>query len=189
MEFLVYADALPAIEKLGIRTEEHDEMAHFTIADENASTISIGPDSTTSDPAHPNLDAASDDLPRMCDQAFHALNINEVILVPRTSWKKVLELTAFDLATVEKWLDIDAEASLHQNTRDPLFVSRDEHEILETMVRSLLTNAETASQSIAVLASGRTPLLVDVLPPDRLRVQCVGDGVAERITDYLRKVG
>ena len=189
MEFLAYANALPEIERLGITADQHEGTVRFTIVEEGVCTLNIGAIPPASQQTDLQLDATPEQLPRMCDEVFHALSINEVALVPQTSWKRVLELTAFDLVSVERWLDIDAEASLHLNSRDPLFVSRDEHETLETMVRSLLTNAETASQSITVLASGRTPLIVDVLPPDRLHVQCVGDGVAERITDYLRKVG
>lgn len=188
MDFLAYAKALPVIEKLGVEADEQDGMVQFTIVDDRSCTLNIGANPPDSEQADRTLDASTESLPRMCDEVFHALNINEVALVPRTSWREVLDLTAFDMATVERWLDIDAEASLHQNSRDPLFVSRDEHETLETMVRSLLTNAEKPAQSISVLASGGTALVVDVLPPDRLYAQCVGKGVADRIMEYLRKV-
>ncbi|MFG0292452.1 MAG: hypothetical protein ACF8MJ_04785 [Phycisphaerales bacterium JB050] len=188
MDFLAYVKALPAIEQLGVKADEHDGVVRFTIADDRRVTLSIGAKPPSDHPADRTLEAPAELLPRLCDEVFHALNINEVALVPFTMWREVLDLTAFDMAMVERWLDIDAEASLHQNSRDPLFVSRDEHETLETMVRSLLTNAEKIEQSIAVLASGGTALVVDVLPPDRLFVQCVGQGVADRVMEYLRKV-
>lgn len=188
MDFLAYAKALPVIEELGIEADENDGVVRFTIIDDRRCTLNIGAKSPDPEEAQRALEAPAEKLPRLCDEVFHALNITEVALVPNGTWRDVLDLTAFDLATVERWLDIDAEASLHQNSRDPLFVSRDEHETLETMVRSLLTNAESRKQSISVLASGGTALVVDVLPPDRLFVQCVGQGVADRVMEYLRKV-
>ncbi len=188
MDFLAYAKALPVIEELGVEADEQDGMVRFTIVDDRCVTMSIGAKPPADEPTDRTLEVATDLLPRLCDEVFHALNINEVALVPFTQWRAVLDLTAFDMANVERWLDIDAEASLHQNSRDPLFVSRDEHETLETMVRSLLTNAEKIEQSIAVIASGGTALVVEVLPPDRLFVQCVGEGVADRVMEYLRKV-
>lgn len=188
MDFLAYAKALPVIEELGVEAEETDGVVQFTLLDDRRCTLHIGAKSPEGAKADHTLETSAEHLPRLCDEVFHALNINEVALVPRKSWREVLDLTAFDMATVERWLDIDAEASLHQNSRDPLFVSRDEHETLETMVRSLLTNAERVEQSISVLASGGTALVVDVLPPDRLFVQCVGKGIADRVNEYLRKV-
>lgn len=188
MDFLAYAKALPVIEELGVQAEETDGVVRFTIIDDRRCTLNIGANPPDGENATHSLAAPTDHLPRLCDEVFHALNINEVAMIPRKSWREVLDLTAFDLATVERWLDIDAEASLHQNSRDPLFVSRDEHETIETMVRSLLTNAEGIEQSISVLASGGTALVVDVLPPDRLFVQCVGKGIADRVHEYLRKV-
>jgi hypothetical protein len=188
VDFLAYAKALPVIEELGVEADENDGMVRFTITDDRRCTLSIGANPPDDQPADRSLQAPTDILPRMCDEVFHALNINEVALVPFTAWREVLDLTAFDMAKVERWLDIDAEASLHQNSRDPLFVSRDEHETLETMVRSLMANAEKIDQSIAVIASGGTALVVEVLPPDRLFVQCVGEGVADRVMEYLRKV-
>jgi hypothetical protein len=188
VDFLAYAKALPVIEELGVEAEETDGVVRFTIVDDRRCTLHIGAKSPDSDQTDHTLEAPVENLPRLCDEVFHALNINEVAMIPRKSWREVLDLTAFDLATVERWLDIDAEASLHQNSRDPLFVSRDEHETLETMVRSLLANAESVEQSISVLASGGTALVVDVLPPNRLFVQCVGKGIAERVSEYLRKV-
>ena len=188
MDFLAYATALPVIEELGLEAEEQDGRVRFTIVDERRFTMNIGAKSPGQEQVDRELEVGPEMLPRLCDEVFHALNINEVALVPQGTWRDVLDLTAFDLATVERWLDIDAEASLHQNSRDPLFVSRDEHETLETMVRSILANAERDTQSISVLASGGTALVVDVMPPNRLFVQCVGEGVADRVMGYLRKV-
>jgi hypothetical protein len=188
VDFLAYAKALPVIEELGVEAEEADGVVRFTIVDDRRCTLNIGANPPDGENANHSLPAPVEHLPRLCDEVFHCLNINEVAMIPRKSWREVLDLTAFDLATVERWLDIDAEASLHQNSRDPLFVSRDEHETLETMVRSLLTNAEGIMQSISVLASGGTALVVDVLPPDRLFVQCVGKGIADRLHEHLRKV-
>jgi len=188
VDFLAYAKALPVIEELGVEAEEVDGVVRFTIVDDRCCTLNIGANPPDGENADQSLPAPAENLPRLCDEVFHCLSINEVAMIPRKSWREVLDLTAFDLATVERWLDIDAEASLHQNSRDPLFVSRDEHETLETMVRSLLTNAEGIEQSISVLASGGTALVVDVLPPDRLFVQCVGKGIADRVYEYLRKV-
>lgn len=188
MDFLAYAKALPVIEELGLEADEQDGLVRFMIVDERRFTLNIGADSPKERETDRSLRVTADMLPRLCDEVFHSLNINEVALVPMGRWRDVLDLTAFDMATVDRWLDIDAEASLHQNNRDPLFVSRDEHETLETMVRSILTNAESDAQSISVLASGGTALVVEVLPPDRLFVQCVGEGVADRVMDYLSKV-
>jgi hypothetical protein len=188
VDFLAYAKALPVIEELGVEADEQDGMVRFTIVDDRCVTMSIGAKPPADQPTDRTLETPTELLPRLCDEVFHSLNINEVAMVPFTQWRAVLDLTAFDMANVERWLDIDAEASLHQNSRDPLFVSRDEHETLETMVRSLLTNAEKVEQSIAVIASGGTALVVEVLPPDRLFVQCVGEGVADRVMEYLRKV-
>src|SRR5690606_23716183 len=77
-------------------------------------------------------------LPQLVEDLLHKHKVNEALVIPVGYWRAVCDLLAIELATDTSWQDIDAEASLHLNTRDPLLITPRDFHIIPVMLRALL---------------------------------------------------
>lgn len=119
-------------------------------------------------------------LPQLAEDFVHTLHIDEVIVIPLTTWGAVINLVAFDLVEVDAWLDIDAEASLHQNGRDPLQLGPPEVSLITTLGEALQKHGESEDADITIAATG-TPLVMELRHNGRLSIQCGHAGMRDTL--------
>jgi hypothetical protein len=119
-------------------------------------------------------------LPRLAEDFVHTLHIDEVIVIPLTTWGAVINLVAFDLVEDDAWLDIDAEASLHQNGRDPLQLGPPDVSLITTLGVALQKHGESEDADITIAATG-TPLVMELRHSGRLTLQCGHAGMRDTL--------
>jgi hypothetical protein len=125
-----------------------------------------------------------DRLPEIAEGALHIMHLDEVMLIPSGTWGDIINLVAFDLATDESWLSIDAEASLHQTRRDPLVLGAAEMGLVATMGASLLKNGEGDKTDLTIAATG-APLMLELSCKGVLRVWCAHEEVRDHLTEIV----
>ncbi len=88
----------------------------------------------------------AESLPQLVEDLLHKHKVNEALVIPVGQWRAVCDLLAFELAADTSWQDIDAEASLHLNTRDPLLITPRDYHIIPLMLGALIrATADDAS--------------------------------------------
>lgn len=132
-----------------------------------------------------HIQAERERLPELTEGLIHSNHITEVVLIPVASWKAIIDLVAFDLATDESWLEIDAEASLHQNSHDPLFVGGRDLHLVRAILTSLLANGESPDADLAILAVG-SPMIFEFRCEGALKVICPNVAIADEMTSTAR---
>lgn len=142
------------------------------------------PDDPASDDGAAVVRTTKDRLPEIAESALHMLHLDEVMLIPTGTWGDIINLVAFDLATDEIWLSIDAEASLHQTRRDPLVLGAAEMSLVATMGSSLLKNGENDKTNLTIAATG-APLLLELSCKGILRVWCAHEEVRDHLTEIV----
>jgi len=135
------------------------------------------------------IETPAEQVPERLDALIHAARLPEVAIIPAGLWRTVMDLVAYELATDESWLDVDAEASLHLNTRDPLLLLPPDLHILRTLASALLTAVQNAgggepAQDLSIVAPG-SAMVFELDHRGAIRVQCANGNVA----DHLASVG
>jgi len=187
VEFLDYSPTFQALKSWGVAERPDGDITRFTLEPipkvaPQIHTLIIGEDESEAKDGAVFIKAEPSRLPDMVEGVIHLSHLNEVVLVPVATWGAIVNITAFDLATDESWLEIDAEASLHQNRRDPLAVdSRDMH-ILPAMTRALLEHADSPSEDLAIIATGASLVMEVVGRKKLLRIWSTNDMLRERLS-------
>lgn len=187
MEFLQYSSSVKALDKTGVVPREAEGLVWFEVEDEEREvrTISTKPDGG-------DLIIAEERLPGIADEVMHLLHAGDVLVIPAGDWRGIIGLAAFELAQYEHWLDIDAEASLHESGRDPLLITPDEREVLDALIKSMVEMGDGDRHGLNILSIG-SPTVLAVHPPSQVRVECVGEGIANmlmtRLTPKAPKAG
>jgi len=127
-----------------------------------------------------HVDAKAETLGEIAEGILHKSHLNQILLIPVGQWRSVLDLLAFSLADDEDWLDIDAEASLHQNSHDALMIQPRQRHIIPKIVNALIESGDDPSHDLTI-ASVESPLLVEVRPSGTLRLSCLGRDVADQL--------
>jgi hypothetical protein len=83
----------------------------------------------------------AESLPQLVEDLLHKHKVNEALVFPVGHWRAVCDLLAYELAADTSWQDIDAEASLHLNTRDPLLITPRDYHIIPLMLGALIRSA------------------------------------------------
>jgi hypothetical protein len=123
---------------------------------------------------------------------LHKLHLAPLHIFPRGTWRPILDRVSFGLASNEAWQEIDSQASLEQNTRDPLACGPRDLHTLRDLVRTLLDDGEAdAGASIAIVAAGQR-LIAHVEPNRPIRIEIASAQVATQVRDaalhYLQGV-
>lgn len=98
-----------------------------------------------------------DALPRVIENLLHKHRVNEALVIPVGKWRSVCDVLAFELASDPSWQDVDAEASLHLNTRDPLLLTPRDFHIVPTMLGALMRAAPddgSGEHDLTIVAAG-----------------------------------
>ncbi len=178
MEFFRYEIFLKAVAEFGtVARPESDEIVRFDLNGDDVWTIELG----GSDGEHSlGLAVTPDKLGERIEDILHASGIAEAAIIPFGPWRGVLDLAAFELAADEQWQDIDAEAALHMNGRDPLALLADHFHIVQTMIRSIVEHGETPGECLTIVASD-APLIAEARTDGTGTVHVLHEAVAREI--------
>lgn len=185
MEYLQFAEAARTFEKLAIAArEEGDELrlSLDTSTVEAAIRIVFGQagDQDADVPAERRFERTNEELVGCVEGVLHRLHINEVALMPVGPWRGILDLAAFELASDERWLDLDAEAAMHMNDRDPLLLRTDAFGIMTKMYKSMLELGDSPMQDL-ILFSLETPFVMELRQAGGITVWCANAGIADEV--------
>ncbi len=184
MEFLDFDKTVSALTDSGITTTSEGDLVHFVLETPEARRLVIGPPDAPNGEGDARIEVDAAALPRITEEIFHALHVGEVLLIPVGTWRNIIDIAAFDLAEDENWLEIDAEASLHQSGRDPLVLAPAQRTMIETIVKALLEHGSGPSEHLTILASGTT-FVLEVRQPGVLVVSCDGEAIVDTLRERL----
>lgn len=117
------------------------------------------------------------------ETALHKLHLASLYVIPIGRWREVFDALSFGLAAHDAWREIESQASLQQNGRDPLLCAPRDLHLLREMVRLLIVEGEpNAGQTISIIATGQL-LVADVEPQKPILVAVGSATVAQQIRD------
>lgn len=185
VEFLSYDKILASLARLGVVEVADGELLHFTLDGSEAVRVAIAPKGSPVGAGVEHVFGCPlDRIGEKAEQVLHRLHIGDVAIVPAPRWRDVLDLVVFDLAKDEVWLEVDTDATLHQNVRDPLVVPPKHRHIIRTLVSSLMANGESPSHDVTI-AGLESPFLMSVAPGRSLTITCPSEGVAQTLLGKL----
>ncbi len=165
MEFVEYGEILPNLQKHGL-VEVSDDAGLIRLEMDPSPKLATmhvaSPESTT--PPYPDVRVVTrgrEELAEILEGILNKLHLTEVLVIPVSTWRAILDCVAYDLAADEEWQEMDATSALHQNTRNALAVTWGETRVLVDMTRALLKNGDSARQDF-VITSDFCPLLIEV---------------------------
>ena len=188
MEFLDYNETLAHLKPHAVvpRAEgkEDARLVRFFLEDEQRAPIKVTVGSTKDDDQY-SVARDRADLGDIAEAIVAGLHIDEIAIFPTSRWREILDLVAFDLAEDETWLEVDAEAAMHQNGRDPLvLIPRDRH-LLVTLINALMNHAEASTHDLSVVAMD-APVIIQVGHAGILTVWCANEAMADKIARLAR---
>lgn len=127
-------------------------------------------------------------LPEAVDLILHKLHLSPVAVVPRTRWRSVFDVVTFALAENRAWQEVESEATVILNTRDPLVCTPADLRTLRAMLEVLLADGQGAEEAVSVIpASGQ--LVIDVVPGTASRIEFSTQAIADAVEGLLRGLG
>jgi len=182
VEFFRYEIFVEAIAEHGtVARNDSDDLVRFENEGDETWSIEFGGSAGERSLAY---GVTPEDLPQRIEDVLHASGVAEAAIIPAGQWRSVLDLAAFELASDELWQDIDAEAALHMNGRDPLALLPDQYHIVRTMARAIVEHGDSPAESITVLASD-APIVIEVRPDGTATVRCSHEAVARELVKKL----
>ncbi|MFG0257947.1 MAG: hypothetical protein ACF8GE_08615 [Phycisphaerales bacterium JB043] len=121
-------------------------------------------------------------LPEFCEDMLHSLKLDEAMLIPHHTWGTIVNIAAFDLVDNDAWLQIDAEASLHQNKRDPLEIGPPDFSFIPCLYASLLEHGEDEAADVSLLTLG-APIIVDLRHTGSIVISCASAGLLDTLLE------
>lgn len=120
-------------------------------------------------------------LGECAERLLHRAHVNDFVMIPVVKWRPILDVIAFDLASNGDWLEVDADASLHQNTREPLVMMARNRGLVRAIIDSLQKNCEGPGCEVTVAALD-APFIIEWSVEGTLALHCPGcmaEGLAQ----------
>lgn len=195
MEFLPYNETLQSLAEQGVYAQARGDLVRFALRAEKNSTnpvgqvqqIQLGPDAHRASSVTRSITLPVDQLGRAVEELVHGAHMAMPVMIPVGQWRDVFDLVAFELAGDEVWDEVDAEAALHQHTRDPLGLHQKQRHVLSKIVDALLATASEEKHDLTIAALD-TPVLIEVLHCGQIRLVCIGQDTADSLIDSLSVV-
>lgn len=121
-------------------------------------------------------------LGECAERLLQRAHVNEFVMIPVVKWRPILDLIAFDLASNEDWSEVDADASLHQHTREPLVMMAKNRGLVRAVLESLQQNAEGPGCEVTIAALD-LPLVLEWSIGGSLALHCP-DCLAEGLIQF-----
>lgn len=159
-------------------SEKPAREVHHAVAGSRAALTRLGVEGV-------EVGDASGRLPGLVEDILHKHRVAEIFIVPVGRWRDVCDTLALELASDESWLEIDADAALHLNTRDPLALSTRDFHILPTMLGALCRAAaddESGRHDMTILAPG-VGMVLEFSPAGSLRMAAANAVFCEELAE------
>lgn len=192
MEFLDYKKAAKELSELGVIERPDGDLMRLALDDDVESIsepalLTVGPTRPEDSPRHIECERAK--LGEIIAAFAHSTRTPETLVIPASTWRTIIDLVAYELASDEAWLEVDAEASLHQNGRDPLSLLPPDLHLLETLAGAMAKTIEAAGEAkptedIYIVTMG-VPVIFCLSHTGVLRIQCPAPAIADQIVDHL----
>lgn len=181
MEFLPLSTTLKRLEHHGVTEQIVDDLRRLMLrvppskcGGGGAASVSFGPlESTHKTKANGSttVNVRPEQLSSIAGKLIHGARIQEIVMIPRGTWRALLDLLAFELADDPHWLEVDADASLHQNGRDPLGFTVKSRHLIERILSTILEKGSGPEHDVAI-ASLDSPFTIEFEQRGRLVLQC-----------------
>lgn len=193
MEFLAYPELVESLNSYGVVESPAGEVMRFDVKADGdkglepsrvlirASGVEL-PHGLPETLGEKEIDA--DRFGGMVEELCHITHVGDLAIVPAKTWGSILDVAAFDLASDEAWLEVDAEASLHQNRRDPLALTPESRHIVTAISKALREHGEGEAQDVSILPIEAT-VVFDVRCAGLILVTCGNRATAENILASL----
>lgn len=140
-----------------------------------------------SEPAEEQVPIAGERLPEALDLLLHKLHLAPVLALPRTRWREVFDAVTFSLAENTAWQEVEGEATVILNTRDPLLFSGGDLKVLRAMLAALLADGQREEEAVTIVPlSGR--VLAEISPGPAARLEISSKALADSIVPLLRSL-
>ena len=190
MEFVEEQEVYEVLQKYGVRQEsvdDSDELVHLRMTgDEDVTQVLVRPDdgAASTDGAR-EVVVARDRIPAMVNDLIHALNFNQVVLIPVGKWQQVFDCVAFSLAENEAWTEVDAAATVELKRRDPLLFESADFHTLEALLRALAQDADEPGQGV-MITTPTAPIIFEIVPDLALRIEVGNPVLADELLEVLQ---
>jgi hypothetical protein len=184
VEFLEYESVAAVFRAQGVVEHATDDRIAYSIEDEHDAIRRVVIGAPVDDAAARVVEMPRDKLGHAADAIANRLHFSEVGLIPAATWRSILDVAAFDLASDEMWLDIDAEAAMHQTGRDPLLLIPSDRPLIKTIIDALMAHGDAPPHDLHIIAL-EAPFVMSVSHEGRLNVWCANDAVADLIISVL----
>lgn len=181
MQFLPFNELLEELRNAGVRSRvSEEEGLRFALTGEQAAKLYLGEDEQEAQRLEARFVRVDrEQVAALPERLFHKAHVSDVAVAPCATWRPILDAALYELAQDEAWLEIDAEASLHQNGRDPLLLGPDERRVLTVLARGALETGDAKAGFTAVGLG--SPLLVELRCDGSLLVCCESQALADEL--------
>lgn len=172
VEFIQYSEVSKNLADQGVVEAADGDLMRLELEpSDSLRTIHVRDSSSRVQP-YPDArvkERAKNDLPNLVEEILGRLHLTEVLVIPIRNWRSIIDTVAFDMAEDEDWIEMDAIAAMHQNTRNPLAVTRGETHVLIDMIRAIFNHGESPDQDLTI-TSDVTPVLIEIFPDGAVSV-------------------
>jgi hypothetical protein len=185
VEFLVYSDAVDELKKGGVVAVEEGDFVHFRL-EKTAKIVTetrealLGTDLAGAGEDVRTAEVPNERLPELLEGIIHRNHMTEALLVPVGKWKNIVDLLAFELAEDETWQEIDTQAALNLNTRNPMILGPEDMHIVKPMLEGLLKTGESPESDLTIMAVG-APLVFEFRCSGQVHAWCPNAAVVDEI--------
>ncbi|MBL9147481.1 MAG: hypothetical protein JNM94_02190 [Phycisphaerae bacterium] len=180
MEFVEFAEAWPSLARRGI-TETRDAAAPGSLAidpTKSPTSLELGPGARGERAIDATVERAAAAFETIC----HKLHLTPLHVIPFGTWRPVFDVVSFGLAKNAQWQKIDSQASVELNTRDALVFEQRNLHTLRDLASTLLTDGESTSAGVSVVATGQT-MVAHLVPKHPIRITFASPQVADQARD------
>ena len=188
VEFVERRQMLESLRGKGVVESESGELVHLSI--EPARRGGLVQLTARGGDGAPDgaivVEVPADRLAATLEAAIHKFHLFPLYLVPAARWRAIFATVAFGLAANPQWTEIDSEATVELNTRDPLLCDPAHLHVLRELVRVLLAEGgDDPANTLHLVAPGKT-LLARVTPGRPITIECGDAGTAAALAEAAR---
>ncbi len=188
MEFVEPRQMTDALRGKGVVETASGELVHLSLeASRRGGTVALtasGPDGVPAGAI--TVEVPADRLAATLETAIHKFHLFPLYLVPAARWRAIFATVAFGLASNPQWTEIDSEATVESNTRDPLLCDPGHLHVLRELVRVLLAEGgDDVNATLHLVAPGKT-LVATVTPGRPITIECGDAGTAAALAEAAR---
>ena len=188
VEFVERRQMLEALRGKGVVEREAGELVHLAIDPSRRGGIVALVARGGAAPSDSTfvVEVPAERLAATLEAAIHKFHLFPLYLVPAARWRVIFATVAFGLASDPQWTEIDSEATVELNTRDPLLCDPGHLHVLGALVRTLIAEGgDDVNATLHLVAPGKT-LVASITPGRPITIECGDAGTAAALAEAAR---